>query len=227
MADPLFYWGDVVRYAPLLSQGLITTLILSVAVMVVALSVGMVLAVVRYFRLPVLAQVFDAYVYVARSVPVVMLLALVHFGLLPALGFHTSFLVSAFVGLGLSTTAYVAEIYRGGFQSLHREEVEAAISLGLNTVQRLTAVMIPLVVSRMMPALVNQSVTLIKDTSLASIIGVIELTRAAEIVYERTLHEVTMLVLISAVYFVLCFTLSRWARYLAAERQDAVNWTAV
>lgn len=223
----LLHPEDLIQFAPLLMQGLLMTLLLSVTVMATALLLGMVIAPVRYYRVPVLAWLLDGYVYVVRSIPVVMLLALVHFGLLPALDLQVSFYVSAFIGLAASTTAYVAEILRGGFLSIHQEEHEAAISLGFTVRQRLVYVLIPLVISRMTPALVNQSVTLIKDTSLASIIGVIELTRAAEIIYERTLHEFTLLLFISLVYFVLCYSLSRTARKLEAEsatHMDTLNW---
>jgi His/Glu/Gln/Arg/opine family amino acid ABC transporter permease subunit len=226
MLDSL-HLEDIFNYAPLLGQGLITTIFLSITVMSTALVIGMLLAVVRYYRLPVLTWPSDGYVYMVRSIPLVMLIVLVHFGILPAMGFQSSFLFSAFVGLTLSTTAYVAEIFRGGFQAIHQEEHEAAKSLGLNVFQRLVYILIPLVVTRMMPTLINQFVTLIKDTSLASIIGVIELTRSAEIIYERTLHEAPLLVFVALLYFSLCYGLSRLSRHLernSSEPIETLNW---
>lgn len=218
---------EILQYAPLLTQGLIATIVLSILVMAKALVSGMVLAILRFYQVPILGRLSDGYVYLLRSIPLIMLIALVHFAVLPLLGIQHSFFLSAFVGLALSTSAYIAEIYRGGLQSIHTEEHEAAVSLGLTLPQRLIYVIIPLTVTRMMPALVNQFVTLIKDTSLASIIGVIELTRAAEIIYERTLHEVALLLLVSGIYFMLCYGLSRWARHLEThdtQRIDMLHW---
>lgn len=202
---------DIIRYAPLLTRGLLMTLTLALGAYAVALLLGVLVAVVRFYQVPLLSPGLAGLVYGIRSIPAIMLLVLLHFGILPLLGFQNSFLLSAYLGLTLYTTAYLAEILRGGFQSIHQEEFEAAISLGMTGLQRLVYILIPLLLLRMLPTLVNQFVTLLKDTSLASIIGVIELTRAAEIVYERTLHEVTLLVFISVVYFLICYSLSRWA----------------
>lgn len=221
---------SIMQYAPLLLQGLAMTIILSLIVMAKSLIAGMFIAILRFYRVPLLARIGDIYVYLLRSIPLIMLIVLVHFGILPLLEIRNSFFLSAFVALSLSTTAYVSEIFRGGFQSLHPEEHEAAKSLGLSRIQRLTYIFVPLVVSRMMPTLINQFVTLIKDTSLASIIGVIELTRAAEIVYERTLHEAGLLILISCIYFGLCYGLSRWSRQLeqgGSRSLEMLYWTRV
>ncbi len=224
----MFNWfriDDLIHYGPLLAHGLSLTLFLSLTVMVTSLFLGLLVAICRYYRLVAVHGILEGYVYLVRSIPVVMLIALVHFGLLPALGIENSFMLSAFVGLSLSTTAYVAEILRGGFTTIHQEEYEAATSLGLNVFQQLLYVLVPLVLSRMMPTLVNQFVTLIKDTSLASIIGVIELTRASEIAYEHTMREATILIFVALIYFVLCYGLSRWSRTLESKNAKALQNT--
>jgi His/Glu/Gln/Arg/opine family amino acid ABC transporter permease subunit len=208
---------DIIRYAPLLAKGLGITLLLSLAVMLTALVAGMGVAIARFYRIPVLAACCHGSVYLMRSIPLIMLIVLVHFGFMPLLGIQTSFFLSAYIALSLSTTAYVAEIFRGGFEAIHQQEFEASVSLGLSLHQRLIYVLIPLVIYRMLPALVNQGVTLIKDTSLTSVIGVIELTRSAEIIYERTLHELTLLTFIAIIYFSICYSLSCWSRVLESK----------
>lgn len=207
----LFYVEDLLQNAPLLLQGLANTVFLSALTAVTAFVLGLGLATVRFYRIPVASSLASAYVTLARSIPVIMLIALVHFALLPMLGIQNSFFLSAFVALTMATTAYFSEILRGGYHAIRREEMETSVSLGLNGFQQLLLVLMPLAVTRMTPALVNQCVTLIKDTSLASVIGVIELTRSAEIIYERTFHEVTLLLFVALVYFTLCYALSRWA----------------
>ncbi|MCA9806684.1 MAG: amino acid ABC transporter permease [Cyanobacteria bacterium HKST-UBA06] len=205
---------DILHNWPLLAKGLAATLTLACVVYGASLVLAMLVSLVRHYRLPVLGRLADAYVYGLRSIPLIMLIALMHYGVLPWLGLQYSFFFSAFAAFCLSTVAYMAEIFRGGFESLRPEELESAASIGLNPLQQLLYVMVPLIVIRILPALINQGVTLIKDTSLASIIGVIELTRSAEIIYERTLHEITLLVFIAMVYFLLCTTLNQLARKL-------------
>lgn len=214
--------SDIIESAPLLLRGLALTLGLSLCAAVLSWGFGLSVAVIRYFGVPGISQALAGLVYLIRSIPVVMLMVFIHFGALPALGFQNSFFLSALVALSISTTAYLSEIFRSGFASLGAEEYETAVCLGLNVMQRLIYVFIPLVLLRVLPATVNQFVTLIKDTSLASIIGVIELTRSAEIVYERTLHEMTMLAFVALVYFVICYTLSRFSERLAVLRKSAV-----
>lgn len=201
-------FGSLWAYRDLLLQGVALTLQLIVMVLAVSLPLGVVLSLIRVYRVPVLHGVVTGWVYFVRSIPVVMLIALVHFAVMPVFHPGVSVMVSAAVALILSTGVYFAEIFRGGFSSIHPEEQDAAISLGLSFVQRQVRVVLPLVFLRTVPALINQCVTLIKDTSLASLIGVMELTRSAEIIAQRTLHEATLLLFIAAVYFMVCFTLS-------------------
>ena len=208
------YLEDVFNNMGPLLNGLLMTLSLALSVFIVALIIGLLLAIIRFRRLPVLCKLSDGYVYMVRSVPLIMLIALVHYGILPALGVEYSLWVSAFTALTLAMVAYLSELLRGGFDSLHKEELDAAAGLGLSWPQRFMLVFIPLVLSRLTPALVNQSITLIKDTSLVSLIGLIELTRSAEIIYERTLHELTLLGFVAITYFIVCYGLSHGSQWL-------------
>lgn len=205
---------DVFNNAWPLFNGILMTLSLAFSVFLVSLVLGLLLAITRFRRLPVLCWLADGYVYLVRSVPLIMLIALVHYGVLPALGVEYSLWVSAFTALTLAMVAYLSELLRGGFDSLHKEELEGAAGLGLNWPQRFVLVFIPLVLSRLTPALVNQGITLIKDTSLVSLIGLIELTRSAEIIYERTLHELTLLGFVAITYFIVCYGLSRSSQWI-------------
>lgn len=231
MIDVWMAWNldDIVTHWELISKGLWTTMMLAIAVYGFSFGVSLLMSLARYLEVLLpqssisrwIKGSVDTYVYLLRSVPLIMLVALIHYGILPSMGLQYSFFFSAFVAFSLSTIAYLTEILRGGFEALRREELESAASLGLSVWQRFLYVFIPLILARTMPALVNQGITLIKDTSLASIIGVIELTRSTEIIYERTLHELTLLIFTAVVYFVICTTLSKvaqaWAKMMPAR----------
>jgi len=139
-----------------------------------------------------------------RNIPIILLIALIHYGIIPALGIEGDFFVSACVALGLSSSAYFSELYRGGFSSITTEERQSAKALGLSFIQQLLWVLIPLAVLRVLPSFANQLVSVVKDTSLAALIGVVELTRSAEIIYETTYQEGPMLLLLALTYLGLC-----------------------
>jgi polar amino acid transport system permease protein len=207
----------------LLLQGLGMTLLLTVGALPVALGLGTVLAVLRFEGPAWLRWGAVGYIEALRSIPLLLFLFFMHYGILPLMGIRPHFVVSSLITFMLFEAAYLAEILRAGLQALHREEREAAISLGLSRWQQLVLILLPLAYQRSLPALINQLVTLIKDTSLTSIVGVIELTRAGEIIYQRTYEPVGILLLQAGVYFGLCFGLSRLSRRLET-RPDSV-WT--
>ena len=212
MITPVF--NGISHYQGLLLAGLGQTVMLALVVIATGLLGGLILTLLRVTRLPLMTQSVGAWVYLFRNIPLIMLIALMHYAILPFMGYTIDFFFSAWLAMSLSASAYFAEIYRGGFKTLQNDEKEAASVIGLSLLQQIRYVLIPLVFIRMAPALINQSVSLIKDTSLASLIGVIELTRSAEIVYEHTFHEGEMLTLIALIYFVLCYSLSTFAKKL-------------
>ena len=203
----------------LLLKGLGVTLGLFIGVIPFGLVIGSLLAIVRVvnpFGLGVLASLW---IELFRSVPLVLFLFFTHYGLFPALiqqfpalGQQPDIIVSCFLTFCVFEGAYFAEIFRGGILSVRDTEKDVAISLGLNALQQWTLIYLPLAFQRSVPALVNQSVTLLKDTSLASIVGVVEFSRSGEMVYERTYEYFEILALQAMIYFGLCLGLSRLAK---------------
>jgi putative glutamine transport system permease protein len=207
------FWTDIINNWDFLMKGLFVTLQLSVISITASLVLGIFLGLLRYSRIFPINGIATALIELIRSIPLILFIIFVHFGLLPAIfGAPASFFQSSCVALSIFTSAYVAEIIRGGLKSIESGHIEAAKSLGLNYFQRITYVILPLAITRMMPALVSQFISLIKDTSLASTIGLIELTRSGEIIYERTYHELEILLFIALIYFILCYSLSFLSR---------------
>ena len=141
---------------------------------------------------------------------------------------ETAIFTSSCIAFIVFTSAYVAEIIRSGLNSIEKGHIEAAKSLGLDTSQRLTYIILPLAITRMTPALVSQFISLIKDTSLASAISLVELTRAGEMIYERTYHDTEILVFIAFIYFTICFSLSKLSKlfekkpYMTHETKESI-----
>jgi polar amino acid transport system permease protein len=174
-----------------------------------------------------------AYVTFFRGTPLFVQILLVHFALMPALiqpehGLllageaartfrqeHGAFF-SGCLALSLNAGAYISEIFRAGIQSIHQGQTQAAYSVGLSHVQALRFVVLPQAFRRMVPALVNEGVTLIKDSSLVSAIGLAELALAARTVAGAYSRYWEPYLAISAVYLVLTLTLSLLARRLEA-----------
>lgn len=207
--------ADIAENFDFLMHGLFITFKLALVSIFGSLIFGIIFGILRYSKIILISQLAAGYIETVRSVPLILFIIFIHFGVLPYItGEPPSFFYSSCVAFIIFTSAYVAEIIRSGLNSIEKEHIEAAKSLGLTAMDRLINITLPLAVSRMTPALVSQFISLIKDTSLASTIGLIELTRSGEIIYERTHHEAEILIFIAFVYFIICFSLSRLSRLL-------------
>jgi polar amino acid transport system permease protein len=239
-------WEILGGYAPLFISGLWMTLQLTAVAMVAGLALGIVFGLVSSSgdapapRSPLARGLMQAaravtlaYVTFFRGTPLFVQILLVHFALMPALiqpehGLllageaartfrqeHGAFF-SGCLALSLNAGAYISEIFRAGIQSIHQGQTQAAYSVGLNHVQALRFVVLPQAFRRMVPALVNEGVTLIKDSSLVSAIGLAELALAARTVAGAYSRYWEPYLAISAVYLVLTLTLSLLAKRLEA-----------
>jgi len=226
----MMHWIDITENYDFLMKGLFITFKLALVSVSGSLLIGIILGVLRYSKIFLISWLAVAYIESVRSIPLILFIVFIHFGALPYLtGEPSSFFHSSCVAFIIFTSAYIAEIIRSGLNSVEKGHIDAAKSLGLNRMQCLTYIILPLAVSRMTPALVSQFISLIKDTSLASTIGLIELTRSGEIIYERTYHETEILIFIAFIYFIICFGLSKlsaiWETkpYMCTEHREPVG----
>ena len=239
-------WEILAGYGPLFVSGLLMTIQLTLVAIGAGLVLGAVSGLIstsqdapRPATLPgrvalQLARALTlAYVTFFRGTPLFVQILLVHFALMPALVHsdhglllsgeaarqfrqeHGAFL-SGCVALSLNAGAYISEIFRAGIQSIHRGQTQAAYSVGLTHTQAMRFVVLPQAFRRMVPALVNEGISLIKDSSLVSAIGLAELALAARTVAGAYSRYWEPYLAISAVYLVLTLTLSLLARRLEA-----------
>ena len=172
---------------------------------------GLVLLAMRVSPLPWLRKLVVLYVELFQGTPLLMQLFLGFFGL-PMLGIEVSPWAAATVTLTLYTGAYLADIWRGCIQAMPKPQWEASECLSLSRWQTLRLVIIPQAMRLALPPTVGFLVQLIKMTSLASVIGFIELTRAGQIINNSIFQPFLIFGLVGAFYFVLCYPLSRWSQ---------------
>jgi polar amino acid transport system permease protein len=200
-------WAVVAENFPYLLRGTLYTAALSVAVILLGTTGGLVVGLLRFVPAAPLRGAVTATVEVVRATPLLLLLFFIFFGL-PAIGIRIPTWPAAVLALSLWMMANTAEVVRGAIQSIPRGQTEAARSTGLTGIQTMRDVLVPQALRRMLPPFVGLCTILVKDTSLAAIIGVFELTRAAQESIERTLHPFELYLCAAAIYFCLCFPLS-------------------
>ena len=237
-------WEILAGYGPLFVSGLLMTIQLTLVAVGAGLVLGAVSGLISTSQdaprpatlggrvaLQLARALTLAYVTFFRGTPLFVQILLVHFALMPALVHpehglllsgetarqfrqeHGAFL-SGCVALSLNAGAYISEIFRAGIQSIHRGQTQAAYSVGLTHTQAMRFVVLPQAFRRMVPALVNEGISLIKDSSLVSAIGLAELALAARTVAGAYSRYWEPYLAISAVYLVLTLTLSLLARRL-------------
>jgi His/Glu/Gln/Arg/opine family amino acid ABC transporter permease subunit len=205
-------------------EGLLQTVLLSVAAVTLSFVVGLGFALGRLSTRPWIRWPASAYVEAIRALPVLLLI--VYFGikgsslLRPVFGpdFELPRFWAGVIGLALYTSAILAEIIRAGIVSLPRGQTEAARALGLSHEQTMRHVILPQALRLMVPAMMAQLTTVIKDTSLVATIGVAELVRQGRILYVQYFNPIEVFLFIGAIYFVICFGLSQASRRLELGR---------
>jgi polar amino acid transport system permease protein len=196
-----------------LLRGFGWTVVLSLVAFAGGGLLGFVLALGRVYAPGPLRTAAMLYIKLIQGTPLLILLSLAYFGL-PALGLVVEPLTAAAIGLSVYVSAYLAEIWRGSLEAVPRTQAEAAECLALNWSQRLVHVILPQAMKIATPPTVGFMVQIVKNTSLASAIGFVELARAGQVINNATFRPLIVFVLIAALYFVLCYPLSAWSRRL-------------
>jgi len=202
-----------------LISGLEYTVYLSAVAIAISMTVGLLVALPALSPFPWLRRASRVYVELVRSVPLLVLILWVYYGLPQLTGLTLSVFWAGVIALALSDSAFQAEIFRGGIQSIARGQYEAAYSVSLGYRDTMRYVILPQALRRILPALGNQLIYMLKMSSLVSVIGMQELTRKANelvVVEYRPLEIYTILVL---EYLVLILIVSSGVRWLERRLQ--------
>jgi His/Glu/Gln/Arg/opine family amino acid ABC transporter permease subunit len=198
---------------PVLAKGLVWTLELTAAAYLLALPLGLVVALLRLAPYRPLAWLAAAYVEVLRGTPLLVQIFFAYF-VLPAIGLTLSAWAAGVAALGINASAYIAEICRAGVLSIERGQSEAARSLGMTAPQTLRFVVLPQALRRMVPPLTNEAVAMLKDSSLVSVMGLTELTRAGQELAGRYADPLAVWPMVALFYFAATFALTRLAAWM-------------
>jgi len=206
------------KYAPYFVQGLAYTLLLSVTSVLLAIIPALILALMRLSKSRAIRWPAGAYIAIFRSTPLMVQIAIIYFGIfflikipnITILGIVTlSSFIPFTVALALNSAAYVAEIFRAGILAVDSGQTEAARSLGLPAWPSMRLVVLPQAIKNVLPALANELITMVKESSLCSAYGTMELMWAAKMVAGTTYISIGPYVLIAILYFCINFPASK------------------
>lgn len=205
--------APVHTFLPMLLKGAGITVFISTVSMALAVTLGLMITIFRLYGRPPLSYLASAYIEVYRGTPLLIQLYILYYGL-PNIGISLSPVVAAVLGLGMNYAAYEAEIYRAGIMSVPKGQMEAALSLGMTQRLALRRIIMPQALRIAMPGITNDFIALFKDSSLVSVIAMVELTKTYNILAATTLRFFELGLIVALLYFAMSYPLSLLARRL-------------
>ena len=198
-----------VKYRFYYFTGMKNTILISIFGLIIGTTLGSLLSLMKLSKIKIIRFPASAYIELVRGTPMMVQIALVYFGSYVLTGIDIDGFLAALIAASLNSAAYVAEIIRSGIQSVEKGQTEASRSLGLTSNQTMRHIIMPQAVKNILPAMGNEFVTLIKETSVASTIGVADLMYASKIVQSTSFQPFDPLVIVAGIYFVFTFSLSQ------------------
>ncbi len=201
-----------------LLQGFGNTLEVAFVSILLSFLFGGLIGTLRYAKIPFLSKLLTIIVETIRNLPLLLIIFFTYFAL-PEVGLKLPITIAAIVSLTLFESAMLSEIIRSGLNSIEKGQIEAARSSGLTYVQTLRYVILPQALRRMVPPIVSQFISLLKDTSLAVVIALPELTHNAQIIYgQKSGYVIPMILILAFLYFAVNYSLSLIARKLETKK---------
>lgn len=202
------YW----KFMPVFFQAALITLGISILAMFVAVIFGLILALMRIYGHWVISRIALVYIEAIRGTPLLIQLYLIFYAL-PSIGIKLSPFLAAILGLGLNYAAYEAEVYRSGFFAIPKGQIEAAISLGMSKFQAVWYIIIPQTIRIVIPPMTNDFISLLKDSSLVSVITMIELTKVYNQIASTYFEYLGTGIIVAILYLLLGLPFVRIARF--------------
>ena len=204
----------IAEYMPYYFKGIKYTLLISFVAVLFGAIFGSILFYMKssnfhIWKIKPLKILAVAYIEIIRGTPMILQIFIVYAGAEPFLGIDLTALQSAFIAIALNSAAYVSEIVRAGIDAVDKGQMEAARSLGMKKSTAMILIVVPQAIRNILPAIGNEFVTVIKESSMASVLGVGELMYAAKIVQGSTYRSLEPLIVAAGFYFILTFTLGR------------------
>jgi His/Glu/Gln/Arg/opine family amino acid ABC transporter permease subunit len=197
------------KYRSYYAQGIGYTLLLSALGVLFGFIIGLFISLLRMTNIGLVKWLGTAYVEILRGTPMLVQLMIIHYGLALTMGINLSPLQSGIITLSINSSAYLAEIFRAGIQGVDRGQMEAARSLGMKRGTAMRYIILPQAFKAVLPAIGNEFITIIKESSIISVIGMADIMYQAGVVKNITYQGLSPFIIAAAIYFVMTFTLSK------------------
>jgi polar amino acid transport system permease protein len=198
----------IINSLPYLLKGTLVTLELTFFSLILGFVVGVIISFGQLYGNKFFQLIFLIYERVFRSIPLIVVLFLIFYGL-PAIGIRLDPLIASIIGLGLISSAYQSQIFRGAISSISKGQLDAAYSIGMNKIQTFIYIIFPQAIRIALSGWINEASVVLKDTSVAYALGVVELLRQGTYIISVTNRPLIVYLICGAIYFVLTFSLSR------------------
>ena len=202
-------FGLVLKSLPLLLQGAAITVEITALSVFFGMLIGCFVGIARLCNIKPIRFIAGVYVDFIRGTPLLVQIFLVYFALPAIIGHRVDPFFAAISACSINSGAYVAEIFRGGIQSIDRGQMEAGRSLGLTWWQTMKYIILPQAFKRIIPPLGNEFIAMLKDSSLVSVIGFEELTRRGQLIIARTYASMEIWAAVAIIYLIMTFVVSR------------------
>lgn len=206
-------WSSVWDYRELFFHGWLTTIGIAIATLFLSIIIGMVTALCSQSKLPLLTIPARIYVELIRGTPLLVQILFFYYVVAHEVGLENRYIAGIII-LALFNGAYIAEMVRGGIEFVSKTQIESAKSIGLSKVQRYRFVIFPQAIRHVLPSLTGQFASIIKDSSLLSIIGINELTHSAEQINSTTYSTLEVYLPLGIAYLLLTLPISLWSKHL-------------
>lgn len=207
-------------YMPLLLEGVVLTLVVTLFSVILSTVLGFVWAVMTWSRIPILVAISRGFITIIRGIPIIVQLFYIYF-VMPEIGVNLSALQAGIIGLGIAYSAYQAENFRAGIEAIDKGQIEAAHSIGTTDRLVMRRVILPQAIRIVMPPFGNTIIMMLKDSSLVSTITVAELTRQGQLIASSTFDNMTVFTLVALIYLALSLPLTFLTRHLEKRFSQA------
>lgn len=209
---------SLIEFLPSLFKGAFVTIQLTVLSLIIGLVLGLILALFKISDMKILKYISAIYISAFRGTPLLVQLMIIYFAL-PELGLKFTAFESAIIGLSLNEAAYIAEIFRGGIQSVPKGQTEAAKAIGMNNFQAFRRIILPQAIKIALPPMGNSAIILLKNTSLAAVITVGELMHRGELLADTTFRTLEIYTMVAVIYWLLHYPLTLLVRHLEGKNR--------
>lgn len=209
-----FDWSLIWDNIPILLQGAVITIQITVMAVGCGFSIGMIAALANLSRFKIVRLLVKCYVELFRGTPLLVQIFMIYFALPMVIGQSINPYVAAVTACSINSGAYVSEIFRAGIQSIDKGQMEAGRSLGLTWAQTMRYIVMPQAFKAIIPPLGNEFIAMMKDTSLVSVIGFEELTRRGQLIIARTYGSFEIWTAVAIIYLIMTLSISQLVAFL-------------